>query len=380
MPNDPFQNAPRRPDVAAVFAGTALVALLLAPWYGVVYRYEPGLWPLLIVFICWNGLSITTGYHRLWSHRAYEAHFLVRLIFALGGALALQNSIKAWCSDHRNHHRYVDDPEKDPYSAKRGLWYSHLGWMLKDYPSASTSYDNIEDLCRDPIVEWQHRHYWTLALTLNVVVPLTIGAMLGDPIGGLLLLGFVRLFVCHHTTFFINSLAHYWGRQPYSDANTSRDNGVIALLTFGEGYHNFHHAFHWDYRNGIRWYHFDPSKWLIRCLSWTGLARSLKKVPPEKIEKSVVRMQLKHAKKQFVKPGLDTEELIQKLEREYEQLIEVLNQWARYRRQWVELRKQKMLKKWERTEWRKQIREIERKLDIQRQRWYAITQQFAQAH
>ncbi|MEX2489546.1 MAG: acyl-CoA desaturase [Pseudomonadales bacterium] len=380
MSTDAFENSPRRWDVIAVFASTTIVGLGIAPWYGWYYGYEASLWILFALFVAWNSLSITAGYHRLWSHKSYQAHPLVRFFFALGGALSIQNSIKEWCADHRNHHRYVDDPDTDPYSIKRGLWFSHIGWMLKDYPSGNTDFSNIEDLEKDEVVNWQHRHYWTLTVALNVGLPLAIGFFLGTPLGALLLLGFLRLVVCHHTTFLINSLAHYWGRQPYSDNNSSRDNPVIALLTFGEGFHNFHHTFEWDYRNGVRWYHFDPTKWLIRSLSWIRLTWGLKMAAPEKIEKSVLRMQLKSTTNYVRQLGSDTEEWLTRLEREYEQLINVLNEWARCRQQWVRLKKNNLLKRWDKTEIKTRLREVESRLEEQRERWYSLTQQFSYAH
>lgn len=380
MSTDSFENAPRRWDVIAVFASTTIAGLGIAPWYGWHYGYEASLWIFFALFVIWNSVSITAGYHRLWSHKSYQAHPLVRCFFALGGALSVQNSIKEWCADHRNHHRYVDNPDTDPYSIKRGLWFSHIGWMLKDYPSGETDFSNIEDLEQDPVVTWQHRHYWTLTVALNIGLPLIIGFFLGTPLGALLLLGFLRLVVCHHTTFLINSLAHYWGKQPYSDNNSSRDNPVIALLTFGEGFHNFHHTFEWDYRNGVRWYHFDPTKWLIRALSWIRLTWGLKIAAPEKIEKSVLRMQLKSTSNYVRQLGSDTEEWLTRLEREYEQLINVLNEWARCRQQWVRLKKNNLLKKWDKTELKMRLREIESRLEEQRERWHLLTQQFSYAH
>src|SRR5690606_6955617 len=140
--------------------------------------------------------------------------------FALFGAGATQNSILVWASGHRRHHRYVDQ-DNDPYSAKRGLWYSHIGWMLRDYSTGREDFGNVPDLQRDPVVMFQHRHYVPLAIGMNLAPALLAGVVLGDVWGHLLLAGFLRLVVNHHVTFFINSLAHYWGKQPYTDANTA---------------------------------------------------------------------------------------------------------------------------------------------------------------
>lgn len=365
-------------DVIAILFGTLAVAVTVVPVYGMTHGYSTALWTWFVALAMLNGLSITAGYHRLWSHRAYEANPAVRVLFALGGALSLQNSIKEWCSNHRKHHRFVDDEDKDPYSARLGLFYSHIGWMLKDYPATFRDYSNIKDLERDPVVNWQYDFYWYLAFAMNVLVPMAIGAALDDMAGGFLLLGVLRLVVCHHTTFFINSLAHAWGRQPYSDANTSKDNALVAFLTYGEGYHNFHHSFQWDYRNGIRWYQFDPTKWLIRGLSLIGLAGSLKRVAPEKIEKRVVAMQLKRATHRISNSQpTNTQQWIDLLEAEYEKLIESLNDWSTCRQEWLAVKRDSLRQKWEHTELRAKLRQLEQQLEVQRRQWRLLTQQFA---
>lgn len=374
-------------DVIGMFVGTSIVSLTLVPWWGFNMGFPGWTIGLFFIFLLWNGLSITAGYHRLWSHRAYEAHASIRLLFALGGALSLQNSIKEWCSGHRNHHRYTDDPELDPYAATRGFWYSHIGWMLKDYRSGEPDYANIRDLEKDPIVNWQHKYYLSLALFANVCLPMIIGSVYGDAIGALLLVGFLRLVISHHTTFFINSLAHYWGKQPYSDSNTSRDNSIIAFFTYGEGYHNFHHSFQWDYRNGIKWYQFDPTKWLVSFLSWLKLTRALKRVDQYKIEISLAKMQLKKAKaglsqiKGIDRIGqfgqLDKEELVEMLHKEYDELIHTMSEWAQVKQQWLQLKRDSILEKWEKHELKGKLDELEAKLNAHRRSWQLLTTQFA---
>ena len=368
-----------RKDIAFIFIGTALVSIIGVPLYGYFNGgYSPALWALFVLFVLWNGMSITAGYHRLWSHKSYQAHPVIRFMFALGGALSVQNSIKTWCSNHRTHHQHTDNNELDPYSAGKGLWYSHIGWMLRDYQAAETDLKNVKDLERDWVVNWQHDYYWTLAITINIVVPLAIGALLGDAWGGLLLLGFLRLVFCHHTTFFINSLAHFWGNQPYSDSHSAKDNPIVALLTYGEGYHNYHHTFQWDYRNGIRWYHFDPTKWLIATLSWLKLTSNLKVVIPEKIEQALAQMQLKNASSKVSGFNtVNTEKWLILLEEEYEQLISSLNEWSVCRNQWLELQKASLVKKLEDNELFHRLKQLEADLDLRRQQWRMLTQQFA---
>lgn len=307
---------------ASLFTITFLVAAIGVPWYVWVNGFSWSLFAAFFALAVYAGLSITAGYHRLWSHRSYEAHWSVRLFFALGGALALQNSALHWSSDHREHHKHVDHDEKDPYSISRGFWFAHIGWMLREYQEHRyTDYSNAKDLQKDKIVMWQHKYYLPLTLLMNIGVPLLIGVALGQLWGALLVAGFLRLVVGHHTTFFINSLAHIWGKQTYTDKNSARDNGFLAFLTYGEGYHNFHHIFAGDYRNGIRWYHFDPSKWLISVLAKVGLAKNLKRAKPYQIKKARLEMAIKRLS---TKETSVAQRLREKLQAQYDALIEEL--------------------------------------------------------
>lgn len=304
-----------------VFSITFLVAAIGVPLYA--YNVGLGVEHLVATTLAlgFAGMSITVGYHRLWSHRTYEAHPFVQFVLALGGAFALQNSALHWSSDHRIHHKFVDQNDKDPYSAKRGFWFSHIGWMLRDYQSERyEDYSNCRDLQKNKIVMWQHKYYLPLALATNFGIPLLLGVIFNDIWGMLLTVGVLRLVLSHHFTFFINSLAHIWGSQPYTDKNTARDNFFLSLVTYGEGYHNYHHIFENDYRNGIRWYHFDPSKWFIKSMNWLGLTKNLRVVPEEKIKAAKWRMQKQKTEQQLI--HLPTKkEVLDKLEKEYDQLL-----------------------------------------------------------
>ncbi len=317
-----------------VFAITFIVAVLGLPVYCYFYDYNLATIIMFLLATAFCGMSITAGYHRLWSHRAYETNIIIRFIFAVGGAFAIQNSALHWCSDHRVHHRHVDDNDIDPYSAKKGFWYSHIGWMLREYQAHRYhDYKNVKDLQRDPIVRWQHKYYLALVLITNFGFPLLTGIITGSIIGSFLLIGFVRLVVSHHVTFFINSLAHLWGTQPYSNKNTARDNPLVALLTYGEGYHNFHHAFEFDYRNAIKWWQFDPTKWLIKSLSYVGLAKNLKKCPEVRIARSIAAQQLNKTQDRLSSLSLpDKEELIEKLQNEYELLLIKMSDFYRIKK------------------------------------------------
>jgi stearoyl-CoA desaturase (delta-9 desaturase) len=376
------EHAPINWVTTILFTITPLAALVFVPWYGITHGYS---WAAVILFVLlqWaGGLAITAGYHRLWSHRTYNAHWTVRLFFMLFGAMSLQNSILIWSSQHRTHHRFVDDVDKDPYSAKRGFWFSHMGWILRDYPSGVNDFSNARDLERDPMVMFQHRYYLPLALFMNIAFPLLLGWAVGDVWGVFLLAGLLRLVINHHCTWFINSLAHMWGSQPYTDENTARDNGALAFFTFGEGYHNFHNIFQNDYRNGIRWWQWDPTKWLINALSAMGLADNLKTVPDLWIQRAQLAMQFKRMDAALEKRrARGTDEQIERLKarvaEEYAAFRKALEEWSKLRDQWVTDRKQRLLQRWEETSFRSRMREIEHSLRMQRRRLRVMTKAYA---
>lgn len=243
-----------------------------------------------VIMYFWTGLGITAGYHRLWSHRAYSARWIVRFLLCIGGAAAFEGSAKWWCRNHRAHHRYVDT-DRDPYNAKNGFWYSHMGWMLVKQKANQIGYADISDLNRDPMILWQHKYYPYVSIFFGVIFPTLVAALWGDALGGYFYAGTMRIVFVHHATFFVNSLAHSLGDKHFSDLHTSYDSVVTAVLTLGEGYHNFHHEFPQDYRNGIKFYHYDPTKWLISGLAKLGLVYNLKWIPDEEIEKARVQMQ-----------------------------------------------------------------------------------------
>jgi len=257
---------------------TPVLAIILAPLY--LWQHGFSWAPFVAMMVLWvlTGLGITAGYHRLFSHRSYKASGLVRFFYVLLGGAAWQNSVVEWCSDHRRHHRLVDT-DNDPYNAKRGFWWSHIAWIMVE--KRNNDFSNVKDLLKDPICKWQHDHYYKITIPFNLGVPVILGLIFGDIGGMLLFAGLVRVVLVHHITFSINSIAHIFGSQPWSHENTSKDSWALSLFTFGEGYHNYHHAFETDYRNGPRWYNFDPSKWLIWCLSRVGLTRDMRRTPAD---------------------------------------------------------------------------------------------------
>ena len=250
---------------------------------------------VLFAFYLFSGFGITAGHHRYFAHRAFNATPLLQWIMAIAGAAAFQGSAKWWCRNHRIHHRYIDT-DKDPYNAKRGFFYSHIGWMLMKQDYSILGRVDISDLNCSPVVRFQHNHYLPLATFVGIVLPTLIcGLGWGDWLGGYFYAALLKMTVLHHTTFFINSLAHskfFGATQNFSEEHTSQDSLVCALVTLGEGYHNFHHEFAQDYRNGVKWYHFDPTKWLIRSFEFLGLARGLVRTPQDLIDKNFC--QVKH--------------------------------------------------------------------------------------
>jgi stearoyl-CoA desaturase (delta-9 desaturase) len=251
-----------------------------------------------------SNLSITAGYHRLFSHKSYEAHPLLRIILLLIGAGAWQGTCLQWASDHRIHHRFVDKHE-DPYAITKGFFYAHFGWLLlKDKTGRKI---NAPDLQKDPWVMIQNNYYLPIAVFMGFIFPALIASLWGDFWGGLGIAGFLRIFLTQQSTYFVNSLSHTIGGRPYSTEISARDSLLVAFLTHGEGYHNFHHKFQLDYRNGILWWQWDPTKWVIWSCAKVGLASGLKKIPSHEILKA--RLQTEAAR--LVEKGFSEEKLIQ---------------------------------------------------------------------
>ncbi len=235
-------------------------------------------------------VSLTGGYHRLFSHRAYEASWPVRLVALLFAAGTFQYSALWWASEHRHHHKNADT-EGDPYNINRGFLWAHIGWLITPLVPENP-HDNVDDLHKDPLVRWQHRHVRWLNFAMGLGLPMAMttiySVVVGRPlwiglVSGFLIGGNVAITAIEHSVFFINSLCHTIGSRPYDTNQTARDSFIMAVLTLGEGYHNYHHKFQHDYRNGFRPWHFDPNKWIIYTLSKVGLTSDLKRVPEESI-------------------------------------------------------------------------------------------------
>jgi stearoyl-CoA desaturase (delta-9 desaturase) len=366
-----------------MFIVTPLAALVLVPWYGIVHGFSAGSWGVFAFFLVACGMSVTAGYHRLWAHRTYEARTPLKILYLIFGSMALQNSALVWCSGHRIHHLHVDDNERDPYSAGRGFWFSHIGWMLRYYPSGNPDFSNARDLERDPLLAFQNRHYLLIALAINFGLTIGAGLFVGDVWGTFILAGLLRVVISHHFTFLINSLAHMWGSRPYTDENSARDNPVLAFLTHGEGYHNFHHIFAHDYRNGVRWWQWDPTKWLVAAMQYVGLARRLKRTPAFQIQRALLAMQFQRAQEKLANSALavrgraNVDSLRERIAQEYESFLSAVSEWARVKEAWYADKKRSVIEHWEQASFQTQLRELEYALKLQRRRLRALYSQLA---
>jgi stearoyl-CoA desaturase (Delta-9 desaturase) len=377
VPEQTASSPPVNWGATLMFIITFLIAAVGVPWYGIAHGYHAAAWVWGTLFLGANGMSITCGYHRLIAHNSYDAHPILKAAYLLFGAMALQNSALVWAAGHRVHHKFIDDPERDPYCAKKGFWFSHMGWMIHNYPSGRVDLTAVKDLQRDKMVMFQHNHYFTIALAANFGLPAIAGLVTGDLWGTLLVAGFLRLVVSHHFTFFINSLAHMWGTQPYTDKNTARDNPVVALLTYGEGYHNFHHMFAHDYRNGVRWWQWDPSKWFIRMTSWIGLSRNLKQVPWFKIQRAMLDRQFQRVEHKLASHPARAQLGLMKarIADEYETFKKSVAEWAHLREQWLDDTRRAVVERWEKSNLQARLRELEYGLQLQYRRMQVLQAQ-----
>lgn len=265
----------RRPDERVNWrSSTPFLVFHLTPllllWTG-VSRVAVGL--LLVTF--WARMFfITAGYHRYFAHRSYRMARVPQFLMALGGTTAMQKGPLWWAGHHRDHHRW-SDTERDVHSPQKGFWWSHVGWILCDRFGA-TETERIEDFARFPELRFLNRFDWLGPAALAGVCFL-LG---GWP--GLMLGFFLSTILLWHSVFFVNSLAHVFGRRRFATEDTSRNSALIAVLTMGEGWHNNHHHAPRSCRNGFFWWEWDPTFYLLTALSWVGVVRDLKP-PPENL-------------------------------------------------------------------------------------------------
>ncbi|KAF7302757.1 Stearoyl-CoA desaturase [Mycena chlorophos] len=299
--------------VAAIYG-----ALFWRPYYAVPRA------TLILAFAIWQlaDFGITIGYHRLYSHRAFHAKLPVRLVLAALGSAGFQGSIKVRAhmfsvlDGGRGGVSATDCTTASPtiqsttqfgpssYAATRGLLWSHMGWIFFKPNYERMELVDRDDLDSDPVVRFQHKYYVPLALFFGFVLPTLLGALWGDATGAYVWGGLVARLFCWHCTFLVNSLAHWDGLQPYSDEDTSRGNFILALLTGGEGSHNFH-SFPHDWRSGPHILNWDPSKWIIAILHRVGLVYGLRSVREQDMREALHYM---HHKEKHGVPPEDNDE------------------------------------------------------------------------
>ena len=348
---------------SAFLIGTLLTSFIGLPIFIYHYGGQINWWLHGSVFVAMfiaSGLSITLGYHRLFSHLSFKASWPVRLLTLIFGATAMENSALEWCSDHRRHHKHTDDDE-DPYNIQRGFFFAHMGWIMMRPIGGESPLTNVNDLKRDPLVRFQHKWWAAIGILVGFGLPALIGYLVEGGIGaasGLLIGGVTRLVAVHHMTFFINSLCHTLGHQPYSDRCSAKDSWIMALFTFGEGYHNFHHEFQHDYRNGVKFWQFDPTKWTIHILEKIGMASKLRRVADETILMAEIYQKQRMVAERLEKQEQNICEKTQKLFTEaQEQLNKAHEAWEEATKEHMKAVRQKL----EST--REQLTELQQKVE-----------------
>ncbi len=237
---------------------------------------------LLLGMYLLSALGVTVGFHRLFTHRSFDALTWVKVGLAALGSMAVQGSLFRWVAFHRRHHQHSDMPD-DPHTPHhhgrgalgvlRGAWHAHIGWFFDAEPPGLDGY--VKDLRKSRALRTTDA-LWPLWVVLGFAVPAALGGLLkGGWLGvwtGLVWGGLVRVLLVHHVTWSVNSACHLWGRRPYQSGDESRDNAVFGVLALGEGWHNAHHAFPTSARHGLSWWQVDVSYYLIRLMGWAGFA------------------------------------------------------------------------------------------------------------
>lgn len=286
-------------DLVASFALIILPIFMIVSGVNYIIDYQFGFleFVLFITGYYISNITVGIGLHRLWSHDSYKTNKYVEFILMLLAAGALQGPILSWASNHFKHHTYTDT-EKDPHTPLKfknralGFFWSHMGWMLAGGGSyKSISRITMVKLGKNKILRWQLKYYWQLAIFMNTIVPALVGYVVGGTLlsayAGFVFIGLGRALQ-QQITFFVNSLCHFVGKHTYTKC-TSGDVWWLAVLLLGENWHNFHHAFPSDYRNGSKWHQADVHKWIIYLMSKCGLAWDLKRTAQVRIDAKIAQ-------------------------------------------------------------------------------------------
>ena len=241
------------------------------------------------IFACflsfYANIGTIAGVHRLWSHRAFQASFPVRVFLMLGHVLnSIQGSVYTWARKHRVHHKYADT-DGDPHNAKRGFLFAHMGWVFyrKHHPELVTQLKkvNVQDLVNDPVVMFQYNHFVELFISFGFLFPIFVCCFFFEETlaNSFFIVVFLRMYISTNGVLFINSAAHMYGDAPYDKNIDPRQNSWVSFGSVGEGYHNFHHTFPHDYASSEDGCKINPSKWFIELMAYMGLAWKLRRVP-----------------------------------------------------------------------------------------------------
>ncbi|UYV68480.1 SCD [Cordylochernes scorpioides] len=235
-----------------------------------------------------GGLGITAGAHRLWCHRAYKARLPLRIFLAFCNLLAFQNHIYEWARDHRVHHKF-SETDADPHNSNRGFFFSHIGWLLvRKHPDVMRKGKTVDcsDLLKDPVVVFQKKYYFPLMIStcfvMTTIVP--VYAWGEGLYNSFLVATLLRYTVTLHATWLVNSAAHTWGSRPYDKTIKPRQNTFVALFAIGEGFHNYHHTFPWDYSTSELGWNINLTTMIIDFMASIGQAYDLRSVPADMIQ------------------------------------------------------------------------------------------------
>ncbi|MGH2747281.1 MAG: acyl-CoA desaturase [Actinomycetota bacterium] len=307
-PAQEVQGVVRLDERAARFQRRAILALTIIPFVGFAFAIAT-LWgrgvtaldlALFLSLYVFTGLGVTVGYHRLFTHRSFDAPRPVRMLFAIAGSMAVGGSVISWVAHHRRHHAYADK-YGDPHSPHldegegimgvlRGLWHAHVGWLFDEFKTDKERW--ARDLTRDDDMNRIDRLFPQLVI-VSFALPAALGfaltGSLGGLLGGLLWGGLARVFFLHHVTWSINSICHFYGTRPFETSDYSTNNWPLALISFGESWHNNHHAFPTSAVHGLGRWQVDLSALVISALERARLATNVRRVSPDQRQAKVRR-------------------------------------------------------------------------------------------
>jgi len=253
-------------------------------------KWTTWLWTYFLMFVSATG--ITAGAHRLWAHKSYKAKTPLKFILVLFNCVSFQNDIIEWARDHRVHHKF-SETNADPHNALRGFFFAHIGWLLvRKHPEVTAKGKGVDisDLTSDPLLMFQRKYYPYLVLFFCFIVPSFVPLYWGESLKvAYFTAGLFRYAVALNFTWCVNSVAHMWGNRPYDAKINPRQNALTSFGAFGEGWHNYHHSFPYDYRASEFPYTLNPTTLFIDFFSWIGWVYDRKIVPQEMIEKKKLK-------------------------------------------------------------------------------------------